>query len=221
MARKTLAVLISGRGTNLQSLIDACRDDDFPARIGVVVSDVPGIMGLDRAELDDIPTAVVEPGDHDDVAAFENAIHKALTKAKTDLVCLAGFMRLLSPGFVERWHDRLINVHPSLLPAFKGLRVHERVLESGVRFSGCTVHFVRPEMDAGPIIVQSVVPVRPDDDLDSLAARILRQEHRIYPMAVRLLAEGRVAVRDGRAEIDGLVTPGGAMINPLEAEETG
>ncbi len=213
-----LAILISGRGTNLQSLIEACRDEDFPARVGLVISDVPNVMGLDRAELDGIPTAVIDYKSHKVAKAFEDAIHKTLTKAKVDLVCLAGFMRLLSAGFVKRWHDRLINVHPSLLPAFKGLQVHERVLESGTRFSGCTVHFVRAAMDDGPIIIQAAVPVNPGDDVESLAARVLRQEHHIYPLAVRLLAEGRVKVKDERVNVEGVDWSQEAVLNPGDEE---
>ena len=219
MADLSIAVLISGRGTNLQSLIEACREDDFPARIALVLSDVPDVMGLDRAELDGIPTTVIERRNPKDTAAFEDAIHKALTTAKVDLVCLAGFMRLLSESFVKRWRDRLINIHPALLPAFKGLEVHERVLESGVRFSGCTVHFVRKIMDDGPIIMQAVVPVHWGDDVKSLAARILRQEHRIYPLAVRLIAEGKVTVKDDRAAVEGVYWSEGTLINPGDQKD--
>ena len=211
-----IAVLISGRGTNLQSLIDACRADTFPADIGLVVSNVPDVMGLDRAELDGIPSTVIKDTDYKDARAFEDAIDNALRKAEIDLICLAGFMRLLSQAFVERWHDKLINIHPSLLPAFKGLHIHERVLEAGVRFSGCSVHFVRPAMDAGPIIIQAAVPVLPDDDVETLAARVLRQEHRIYPLAVRMIAEGRARIEDGRVIVSDENWSEAALINPGE-----
>jgi phosphoribosylglycinamide formyltransferase 1 len=219
MAGLNVAVLISGRGTNLQSLIDACGEAEFPARIALVLSDVPDVMGLDRAELDGIPTAVIERKDFEDKKKFEDAIHDALKKAKVDLVCLAGFMRLVSDTFVDRWHDKLINIHPSLLPAFKGLEVHERVLASGVRVSGCTVHFVRAEMDVGPIIVQAAVPVMPDDDTKALAARVLRQEHQIYPLAVRLIAEGRAKVVDERVVLDGVAMAETTLANPPPPED--
>ena len=164
---------------------------------------------------DGIATAVV---DHTtfgkDREAFERALQEALEGHRVELVCLAGFMRLLTDDFVTRWRDRLINIHPSLLPAFRGLRVHERVIAYGARFSGCTVHFVRPAMDDGPIIIQAVVPVHVDDDADRLAARVLAEEHRIYPIAVRLIAEGRTRVAEERVIFDGVRAPTGGIINP-------
>ena len=214
MARLKVAVLISGRGSNLQALIDACLHADFPAAIVLVMSDVPGAHGLSRAEAAGIPTAVVERKDFEDRDGFEDALTGALLEAAPELVCLAGFMRVLGDGFVGRWRGRLINIHPSLLPAFKGVHVHERIVEAGVRISGCTVHFVRPAVDDGPIIVQAAVPVYPDDDADALAARVLIQEHRIYPLAVRLIAEGRVRVVDEHVLIDGALRPEGALVNP-------
>ena len=209
-----IAVLISGRGTNLQALIDDAADPDFPATIALVISNVAGVMGLERCIRASVPTRVIDHKDFDGRASFEGALTAALKAAGVRLVCLAGFMRLLTGDFVERWRDRMINIHTSLLPAFKGLHVHERVLEAGVRVTGCTVHFVRPEMDSGPIIVQAAVPVHPDDDADSLAARVLAQEHRIYPLAVRLIAEGRVKVADERVLIAGAPVPAGALVNP-------
>jgi len=214
MARKRLAVLISGRGSNLQSLIDACAAPGYPAEIVVVLANVAGVQGLARAEQAGIPTVVVSHKDFAGREDFEDAVHAAIAAAQADLVCLAGFMRILTDGFIKRWHNRLINIHPSLLPAFRGLHTHERALEAGVRFAGCTVHFVRPAMDDGPIIVQAAVPIRPDDDADALAARVLEQEHRIYPLAVRLIAEGRVRVVGERVLIDGARVPDGALINP-------
>lgn len=214
MARKKLAVLISGRGSNLQSLIDACQAPDFPAEIVLVLSNVAGVAGLERATTAKIPTVVVSHKDYPDRASFEDAIHARIAEAKPDLVCLAGFMRILTDGFIARWRDRLINIHPSLLPAFRGLHTHERVLETGARFAGCTIHFVRPAMDDGPIIVQAAVPVRPDDTAESLGARVLEQEHRIYPLAVRLIAEGRVRVVDERVLIEGATAAEGTVINP-------
>ena len=216
MARMKIGALISGRGSNLQALIDAARNPDYPAEIALVLSNVPGVMGLDRAELGGIPTAVVDHRDFDDRESFEDAVHEKLVAAGVDLVCLAGFMRLVTEGFVRRWWDRLINIHPSLLPAFKGLHVQERAIEAGVRFSGCTIHFVRPDMDSGPIIVQAVVPIHAGDNADTLSAHILTQEHRIYPLAVRLIAEGRVRVVDERVVIEGAAAPDGALINPMD-----
>jgi phosphoribosylglycinamide formyltransferase 1 len=214
MAGLSLGVLISGRGSNLQALIDACAEPDFPARIALVISNVPGVAGLERATGAGIPTAVIEHKVFPDRAGFEDALHDALVEAGVELVCLAGFMRLLTDAFVARWHDRVINIHPSLLPAFRGLHVHERVVAYGARFSGCTVHFVRPAMDDGPIIVQAAVPVHADDDADRLAARVLAEEHRIYPLAVRLIAEGRLRIDNERVIVDNAAAPASALLNP-------
>lgn len=214
MARLTVAVLISGRGSNLQALIEACAASDFPARIGLVVSNVAGVYGLERAAAAGIPTLVLDHKAFGGRQPFEDALHDALTRAGIELVCLAGFMRLLTDGFVERWRDRLINIHPSLLPAFRGLHVHERVLAAGARFSGCTVHFVRPAMDDGPIIIQAAVPVSADDDAGTLASRVLAEEHRIYPSALRLIAEGRTRIQDERVIIVGARAPACSLINP-------
>ncbi|NQV46327.1 MAG: phosphoribosylglycinamide formyltransferase [Rhodospirillaceae bacterium] len=189
MARLKLAVLISGRGSNLQSLIDACADPEFPAEIVSVISNVPDVQGLERAAMADISAAVIDHRNFDSREAFEATLNAALDDSGADLVCLAGFMRLLTAEFVNRWRDRLINIHPSLLPDYKGLHVHERVIAAGEAFSGCTVHYVRPDMDSGPIITQAKVPVEPGDTADTLAARVLAQEHIIYPEAVRQIAE--------------------------------
>jgi phosphoribosylglycinamide formyltransferase-1 len=214
MARLTLGVMISGRGSNLQALIDACANPGFPARIALVIANVPGAGGLARAEAAGIPTATIAHRDYPAREDFEGEVTAALKGAGVDLVCLAGFMRLLTPGFVEAWRDRLINIHPSLLPAYKGLDSHARALADGVRFTGCTVHFVRPEMDVGPIIAQAAVPVLAGDDEDALAARVLAAEHRCYPLAVRLIAEGRVRITDERVSVDGAARPGGPFFNP-------
>jgi phosphoribosylglycinamide formyltransferase-1 len=214
VAKLTVAVLISGRGSNLQALIDACATPDFPARIGLVVSNVAGVYGLERAAAAGISTLVLDHKTFGARQAFEDALHDALTQAGIQFVCLAGFMRLLTDGFVEPWRDRLINIHPSLLPAFRGLHVHERVIAAGARFSGCTVHFVRPAMDDGPIIIQAAVPVDADDDAESLAARVLAEEHRIYPLALRLIAEGRTRIEDERVIITGARGPACSLINP-------
>lgn len=203
MARLRLGVLVSGRGSNLQALIDACADPAFPAEIALVVSNVAGAFAVERAQRAGIATAVLPHRDYPDRAAFDGAVHARLTGAGVGLVCLAGFMRLLTTGFVDAWHDRMVNIHPSLLPLFKGLHPQQQALDAGVRVSGCTVHFVRNAMDAGPILVQAVVPVRPDDTADVLADRILGAEHAAYPLAVRLIADGRVRVEDERAIISG------------------
>ncbi len=197
-----LGVLISGRGSNLQALIDACEAPDYPASIALVVSNRSDAAGLDRAEQAGLKTTVVDHRDFGDAQAFAREIDTRLREANVQLVCLAGFMRIIANEFVDAWADRLINIHPSLLPAFPGLKVHERALAAGVRISGCTVHFVRPEVDSGPIILQSAVPVLPKDTPDTLAARILTKEHQCYPNAVRLIAEGRVKIDGDRTVID-------------------
>jgi phosphoribosylglycinamide formyltransferase 1 len=214
MARLRVAVLISGRGSNLQALIDECARGGSAAEIVLVVSNVPGAAGLDRAARAGIPTATVDHRGFSSRAAFETALDERLLAADVGLVCLAGFMRLLTAAFVERWRDRLINIHPSLLPSYKGLDTHARVLADGVRFTGCTVHFVRPDMDAGPIIAQAAVPVRDDDDAESLAARVLQAEHRVYPLALRLIAAGRVRVDGERVEIADANAPVRILLNP-------
>ena len=202
-----IAVLISGRGSNLQALIDAANQPGWPAEIVLVISNVAGAQGLKRAKAAGIPTTVINHKDFEDRETFDASMTEAIEKSAAgngaELVCLAGFMRLLSTHFIDHWRDRLINIHPSLLPAFKGLEVHQRVLDAGEEFSGCTVHFVRPEMDTGPILLQTKVPVQPGDAADTLAARVLEQEHVIYPEAVRLIAEGRVKVDGELALIDG------------------
>ncbi|UEM05262.1 phosphoribosylglycinamide formyltransferase [Skermanella rosea] len=198
MARLKVGVLISGRGSNLQALIDACADPAFPAEIVLVLSNKADAYGLERARTAGIPASVVSHRDFADKPGFEAAMDEALRSAGVDLVCLAGFMRLLTADFVERWRDRLINIHPSLLPSFKGLDTHARAIEAGVKFTGCTVHFVRPAMDEGPIIVQAAVPVLPEDDAHALGDRVLVAEHRCYPLALRLIAEGRARVEGER-----------------------
>ncbi len=214
MARLKLGILISGRGSNLQALIDACAAPEFPAEIAIVVSNRPEAGGLDRARQAGIEGVVIDHREFGDRATFERELIAALDQRGVELVCLAGFMRLLTPTFVDRWRDRLINIHPSLLPAFRGLHSDERAIDSGVRFSGCTVHFVRPEMDDGPIVIQAAVPVLPGDDADALSARILEAEHRIYPAAVRLIAEGRARIVDERVVIEGEHAPVGTAFNP-------
>ncbi|MEI7610708.1 MAG: phosphoribosylglycinamide formyltransferase [Rhodospirillaceae bacterium] len=215
MARLRVGVLISGRGSNLQALIEATSDPAYPAEIALVVANQPDAGGLQRARSVGIRTEIINHRAFNAKQGFEASIDAALRGAKVELVCLAGFMRILTPWFVERWRDRLINIHPSLLPAFKGLDTHERVLATGARFTGCTVHFVRPDVDDGPIVVQAAVPVMPGDTPDTLSARVLGAEHHCYPLAVRLIAEGRVRLREERADIVGAPPPADVvMFNP-------
>ncbi len=190
--KKRLGVLISGRGSNMAALMAACTMPDYPARIAVVISNRPQAGGLEIAAQAGIKTLVIDHKSFATRADFDAALSRALADHGCDIVCNAGFMRLLTAEFVQQWRGRLLNIHPSLLPAFKGLHIHERVIAAGVRMSGCTVHFVSAEMDAGPIIAQAAVPVLPDDDADRLAARVLVAEHRLYPQALRLVATGRV-----------------------------
>jgi len=195
------AILISGRGSNMEALINAAGKKDFPAEIVLVLSNRPAAEGLKFAKKAGIPTVVVDHTKFESRDAFEEAIDENLKVAKTELVCLAGFMRVLNATFVNRWRDRILNIHPSLLPSFRGLHTHERVLEAGVKFTGCTVHFVRPEMDDGPIIIQATVPVNTEDTAITLAARVLEFEHKIYPEALKLVAEGKVKVSGGKATV--------------------
>ena len=194
--RVRVGVLISGRGSNLQALVDASAAPDYPAEMVCVISNVGGVEGLKRAERAGIPTHVVAHGTYDSRESFDGAMDEILRSRGVAFVCLAGFMRVLSDAFVQTWRGRLVNIHPSLLPAFKGLNVHRRVIESGARISGCSVHFVVPELDSGPIIAQAAVPVWPGDTADALAARTLAAEHKLYPLALRLLA-GRHVILDG------------------------
>jgi phosphoribosylglycinamide formyltransferase 1 len=213
MARLRLGVLVSGRGSNLQALIDAASDPAYPAEIALVISNRDDAAGLARAAAAAIPAVVVG---HRDRRRFAEEADALLRESGVGLVCLAGFMRVLDEGFVEAWRDRMINIHPSLLPMFKGLDAQRQALAAGVRFAGCTVHFVRPEIDAGPIIAQAVVPVHPEDDAERLSARILAVEHRLYPLAVRLLAEGRVRVVGDKVAIADARPPQIAALNPTD-----
>jgi phosphoribosylglycinamide formyltransferase-1 len=204
MARKRVAILISGRGSNMVALIEAAKDQSYPAEIALVVSNEPAAEGLKRAAAAGIPTAVVDHRPFGrDREAFERALQSALEAHNVELVCLAGFMRILTPLFVKQWQGRLLNIHPALLPAFKGLDTHARALAAGVKEHGATVHFVVPEMDSGPIIAQGAVPVRDGDTEATLAARVLELEHEIYPQALKLVAEGRVRIVGGRCLVDG------------------
>jgi phosphoribosylglycinamide formyltransferase-1 len=213
-ARLKVGVLISGRGSNLQALIEAAADPAYPAEIVLVISNRPEAPGLVRAAGAGIANLSLAQPSREIFAAEADA---ALRQKGVELVALAGFMRILDTGFVEAWRDRLVNIHPSLLPAFPGLHPQRQALAAGVRFSGCTVHFVRAQIDSGPIIAQAVVPVDPQDDEARLSERILAAEHRLYPMAVRLYAEGRLSIAGERVAISGAVPPEIAVFNPLEA----
>ena len=199
MKKKRVAILISGRGSNMMALVEAAVAPDFPAEIALVLSNRPDAAGLDWAASRGIPVAAV---DHKtfgkDREAFERAMQAMLEENDIDLVCLAGFMRVLTPWFVAQWQGRMLNIHPALLPSYRGLHTHERALEDGVKIHGCTVHFVVPEMDAGPIILQAAVPVEDSDDADALAARVLTQEHRIYPQALALVAADKLRIEGNR-----------------------
>jgi phosphoribosylglycinamide formyltransferase-1 len=217
MSRKRVAVLISGRGSNMAALIEAAKANDYPAEIVLVASNRPDAGGLQTARAAGIATSVVDHTQYGkDREAFERALQSVLETHRIDIICLAGFMRLLTSRFVEQWQDRLLNIHPALLPAFKGLDTHKRALEAGAKTHGATVHFVVPEMDAGPIIAQGAVTVRADDTEASLAARVLAVEHKIYPLALKLVAEGRVRVENGRCFIDGKPVPDAVDLVPSD-----
>jgi phosphoribosylglycinamide formyltransferase-1 len=192
MAKRRVGILISGRGSNMVALIEAARAADYPAEIVLVISNEPDAAGLEFASSRGVQTKIINHRNFSSRDAFAGALDAALLEAKVEIVCLAGFMRMLATRFVEKWRGRMINIHPSLLPAFKGLDTHERALGAGATKHGCTVHFVEPELDSGPIILQAEVPILPGDDAATLAARVLKQEHRIYPEALRMLAEGRI-----------------------------
>jgi len=209
-----IGVLITGRGSNLQSLIDAAADPDFPAEIVAVISNRAEAYGLKRAARAGVHHEVISHRSFKTSDAFEDAIDEALERAGVELVCLAGFMRILSKAFITKWKNRIVNIHPSLLPSFKGLHVHERVIEAGARISGCSVHFVRAEMDAGPVIIQAAVPVLLEDTPETLAERVLHWEHRIYPQAVRYIAEGRVRITGETVRITGAEAPASGFMSP-------
>lgn len=199
--KKRIGILISGRGSNMLSLIAAAREAGYPAEIVCVLSNRPEAEGLARASAAGIATRAIDHKAFDTREAFEDELDAALRTAGVDIVACAGFMRKMTAGFVERWRDRMLNIHPSLLPAFRGLDTHARALEAGVKLAGCTVHVVRPELDAGPIIAQAAVPVLPDDTPDALAARVLEAEHLLYPHALSLFASGRAAIEGERVRI--------------------
>jgi phosphoribosylglycinamide formyltransferase 1 len=216
MARKRIAILISGRGANMGALIAAAKKPDYPAEIALVLSNRPEAGGLKRASTEGISTAVVDHADFGkDRETFERAVQAHLETHRIEIVCLAGFMRLFTSSFVSRWSGRMINIHPSLLPLFKGLHTHERALEAGVKIHGATVHFVSPEVDAGPIIAQAAVPVLDDDTPDALSARVLSAELRLYPLALGLVAGGKSSLAsDGTVHNATAVVPTAQLIVP-------
>lgn len=211
MAKLKVGILISGRGSNMAALIRAAEAADYPAEIACVVSNKADAPGLAIAAAAGVSTVVVSHRDHPDREAFDRAVSAELERHGVGFVVLAGFMRIFSPWFPTRWAGRLVNIHPSLLPAFKGMHVHRQALDAGVRLSGCTAHLVTPDLDSGPIIAQAAVPVLVDDTEETLSARILRQEHRLYPLVVRWFAEGRVAVEGEKVAVNG-VPPGATLL---------
>lgn len=211
-----VAILISGRGSNMRSLVEAARTKPFPAEIALVLSNVASAEGLNFARAQGIATAVVEHRNFSDRESFERVLQAALTDHAIDLVCLAGFMRLLTPWFVEQWRARMLNIHPALLPSYRGLHTHERALVDGVKIHGATVHFVAPEMDAGPIIAQAAVAVLDSDTPETLGARVLEQEHKIYPLALKLVAGGFARVDGARVLIDAERNAPPALVWPAD-----
>jgi phosphoribosylglycinamide formyltransferase-1 len=211
MAKLKVGLLISGRGSNMAALVEAARAPDYPAEIACVISNVANARGIATAREAGVATAVIPHKEFPDRESFDRAVSAEFERHGVGLVALAGFMRIQSPWFPTHWAGRIVNIHPSLLPSFKGLDVQQQALDAGVRLSGCTVHFVTPDLDSGPIIAQAAVPVLPGDTADRLAARILRQEHRLYPQVVRWIAEGRIRLADGAVEVAG-VRPGATLL---------
>jgi formyltetrahydrofolate-dependent phosphoribosylglycinamide formyltransferase (EC 2.1.2.2) len=215
MTKRRVAILISGRGSNMTALIEAAAGKDYPAQIDLVISNIAGAGGLAKASDAGIKTATVESKPFGkDREAFERKLQDVLVAHDIEIVCLAGFLRLLTPWFVRQWEGRMLNIHPALLPSYKGLHTHERALADGVKIHGATVHFVVPEMDSGPIIMQGAVAVLDDDTPDTLAARVLDIEHQIYPDSLQLVASGRTRLEGGLCESDACGSPDDALISP-------
>ncbi len=198
MSKKRVAVLISGSGSNLQALMDASKDPSYPAEIVLVISNKEDAYGLTRAQNAGIPTKIISHKNFSDRTQFDAVIHQTLIEHNIEYVCLAGFMRILTADFTKQWFGRMLNIHPSLLPAFKGMHTHQSALDAGVKIHGCTVHFVVPDMDSGPIVIQAAVPVLPDDTADILGTRVLAAEHQIYPYALKRLCDGTLTLKDGK-----------------------
>ena len=213
--KRRVAILISGRGSNMAALIDATKAADFPAEIVAVISNRADAPGLEKASASGIPTTVIESKPFGkDRAGFEAVLQRALEQENVELICLGGFMRLFTAEFVQRWYGKMLNIHPSLLPSFPGLDPHGQAINAGVKISGATVHFVIPETDAGPIVMQGAVVVRDDDTAETLSARILEVEHRIYPQALRLLASGRLRLEGELCKTAGSTGRGETLISP-------
>jgi phosphoribosylglycinamide formyltransferase-1 len=213
--KRRVAILISGRGSNMAALIQAAVAMDFPAEIAVVISNRADAGGLEKASASGVPAVTIESKPFgDDRAAFETALESALNQYNIDLICLAGFMRLFTAGFVQRWHGRMLNIHPSLLPSFPGLEPHAQALRAGVKISGATVHFVIPETDAGPILMQGAIAVRDGDTANTLAQRILGLEHRIYPQALRLVASGIIQLEGDVCKTTGSAGSDESLVSP-------
>jgi phosphoribosylglycinamide formyltransferase-1 len=213
--KRRVAILISGRGSNMTALVEAARCQDFPAEIVVVISNKADAAGLSRAREAGIPAIAIESKAYgQDRAGFETKLQSALEDYRVDLICLGGFMRLFTAAFVQRWHGRMLNIHPSLLPSFPGLDPHGQALRAGVKISGATVHFVIPETDAGPIVMQGAIPVHDDDTAETLAARVLEIEHRIYPDALRLVANGTVEVQGDVCRMTATARSDASLISP-------
>jgi phosphoribosylglycinamide formyltransferase-1 len=214
--KKRVGILISGRGSNMMALVEAARAADYPAEIAAVICNAPDAAGLAWARAQGLPARAIDHKAYPSREAFDSTVHAALTEAGVELVALAGFMRIQSAGFVAQWQGRQLNIHPSLLPLFKGLHPHRQALDAGVKISGCTVHFVTTEMDSGPIVAQAAVPVLDGDTPDTLAARVLAAEHRLYPHALALVASGRARLEDGRVRIDAAAEgdPEGCLLSP-------
>ncbi|MEM8813530.1 MAG: phosphoribosylglycinamide formyltransferase [Pseudomonadota bacterium] len=216
--RMGVAVLISGRGSNMEALIRATTADDFPARIVGVLSNDASAAGLQTASKAGLPIAAIDHRQFPSRQAFEKAVDAQIVEWGADLVACAGFMRILSDYFVSRWHGRLVNIHPSLLPLFKGLHTHERALEAGVRIHGCTTHFVTGGVDEGPILLQAAVPVLPGDTAETLATRVLREEHRIYPETIRQVALGNLSLEKGRVTVNGTLYDRNSVLAPTTTD---
>jgi phosphoribosylglycinamide formyltransferase 1 len=220
-SKRRVAILISGRGSNMAALINATKADDFPAEVAIVISNRADAPGLALASSSGIPTLTIESKAFGkDRAGFEAALQAALDQHRIELICLGGFMRLFTADFVQRWYGRMLNIHPSLLPCFPGLEPHTQALNAGVKVSGATVHFVTAETDAGPIVMQGVVAVREDDTPETLSARILAIEHRIYPDALRLLASGRLRLEGAICRLEGEADSRGSLISPASSKST-
>lgn len=212
--KKRVGILISGRGSNMRALVEAARAADCPYEVVVVIANRPDAAGLAWAKEQNIPALGLDHTRYESREHFEGQLHTVLTASKVELVALAGFMRLMTPEFVARWHNRMLNIHPSLLPAFKGLHTHEKSIAAGVRISGCTVHLVRPEMDEGPILGQAAVPVQQNDTAETLAARILTAEHKLYPVILGAFASGKIVIAEERVSWTGLINQGATLFSP-------